>query len=616
MKPDATRSFVRTLAGAAGLIAAWVALLLIVDVAFLGVRFESYVAAQSWWTLAAVVAFNGLVFLFVGLALATLLGRIAASFLLAAALYLFLGVASSLKLRHLGEPILPTDYLSLRQFSGMAMSYVALDPATTALVVLGVALLVGGCVLAWRERPASRAWLLAGLVVVGLPLFGLYFVANPATKPLGIVNYLWAQAYNLRSNGLLNHFALSLKPAIIVRPAGYGAGHIRDICAEPGPPVAGAQRKHVVLILNEAFTRIDRTLAAQVTFDRELAPFFASLGPTRLSVPTFGGLTANVEFEILTGTPMAFFAIGAIPYQQYIHRPQPTSLPALFKRAGYRTVALHPFARTFWNREPVYRELGFDRFIAIDDLKRPPGPPYVRDAELIAPIREILDAGGAPVFLFVLTMENHGPWFAPRYETFDVTVRKAPESFTLAALGALRNYAQGVVDADRFLEKLVTGLRGRDDVVVAMFGDHHPTLVVPDMGNTNLMSIRFGNPARKIPPEYDDRAILEPEIAFWPPPPPMRDEAQAMFLGSALAARAGVPLDGYWAYLQRLSNRFLMVQKRFVTTVDGTTTASGETPDLDDLRMLQYDILFGEQHAARHCTRSNGRGPAGSSLRN
>jgi hypothetical protein len=335
----------------------------------------------------------------------------------------------------------------------------------------------------------------------------------------------------------------------------------------------------VIVVLNEAFTRIDRTLAPEVTFTSELAPFFGSLGPVALSVPTFGGLTANAEFEILTGTPMAFLPTGAIPFQQYLRHAQPNALPHLFRRAGYRAVALHPFHRSFWNRDEAFRLLGFERFVAIDDLKLPPGPPYVRDAAIIEPIVALVTESERPLLLFVTTMENHGPWFDRRYATPVVGVRSAPGDWTATARDALATYAQGVRHGDEFLRDLTARFAGRDDVVVAMLGDHQPTIVVPDMGNRNLMALRFGDPGQRFPTSTD-RKMFETEVAFWPRRVFLPPAAKATLLGPALARHAGVPLDGYWRTVERV----------------GTDARA-----LDAVRLLQYDALFGARYAATHC---------------
>ena len=52
--------------------------------------------------------------------------------------------------------------------------------------------------------------------------------------------------------------------------------------------------------------------------------------------PEFGGMTANVEFEALTGFSNAFLPYGSIPYQQYVRGPVP-SLATFFRSEGYET---------------------------------------------------------------------------------------------------------------------------------------------------------------------------------------------------------------------------------------------------------------------------------------
>ncbi len=86
----------------------------------------------------------------------------------------------------------------------------------------------------------------------------------------------------------------------------------------------------------------------------------ASSGNNMFS-PEFGGMTANVEFEALTGFSNAFLPYGSIPYQQYIRRPLP-SLATFFESNGLCDESLHPFQSWFWNRQNVYQALGFQQF--------------------------------------------------------------------------------------------------------------------------------------------------------------------------------------------------------------------------------------------------------------
>ena len=78
-------------------------------------------------------------------------------------------------------------------------------------------------------------------------------------------------------------------------------------------------------------------------------------------------MTANIEFEALTGFSNAFLPYGSIPYQQYVRRKLP-SLATFFNDEGYVTQALHPFGPWFWNRGAVYEAFGFDSFLSEEQL--------------------------------------------------------------------------------------------------------------------------------------------------------------------------------------------------------------------------------------------------------
>jgi phosphoglycerol transferase MdoB-like AlkP superfamily enzyme len=136
-------------------------------------------------------------------------------------------------------------------------------------------------------------------------------------------------------------------------------------------PKTGKQ-PNVVLILSESFWDVPQM--KNVRFDPDPIPNFRSISSTfgggRLISPTFGGKTALVEFEILTGNSMALLPKGSVPYQQYLKNPIP-SVVWEFKKNGYETVAVHTYEKTFFNRANAYPLLGFDAFIGKEDLSHP-----------------------------------------------------------------------------------------------------------------------------------------------------------------------------------------------------------------------------------------------------
>src|SRR4029079_14919915 len=82
-----------------------------------------------------------------------------------------------------------------------------------------------------------------------------------------------------------------------------------------------------------------------------------------LWVPTYGGGTIRTEFEVLTGIAMRYFPEVEYPYFRLTATALP-SLPSVLAAHGYRTVAMHPHEREFWNRASALSHLGFDEFDA------------------------------------------------------------------------------------------------------------------------------------------------------------------------------------------------------------------------------------------------------------
>ncbi|WP_283746391.1 sulfatase-like hydrolase/transferase, partial [Bacillus cereus] len=69
----------------------------------------------------------------------------------------------------------------------------------------------------------------------------------------------------------------------------------------------------------------------------------------------------------LTSYSMSLLMPGSIPYQQAV--PSQKEIPSIaseLKKQGYYASAIHAFNRSFYNREDVYKTLGFDNFNAED----------------------------------------------------------------------------------------------------------------------------------------------------------------------------------------------------------------------------------------------------------
>lgn len=93
--------------------------------------------------------------------------------------------------------------------------------------------------------------------------------------------------------------------------------------------------------------------------------------PFRALSPVYGAGTANSEFEFLTGLSSYSSVLTGIVYQGYANdfRNTSESLPRALSRVGYLSFSLHNNSASFWQRNIVYKKLGFHHFFSLEDMK-------------------------------------------------------------------------------------------------------------------------------------------------------------------------------------------------------------------------------------------------------
>ena len=176
-----------------------------------------------------------------------------------------------------------------------------------------------------------------------------------------------------------------------------------------------AQPKSVVVILLESF---DELAAPNIKTQRNYLPHYRKISKigekASFFSPVFGGRTADAEFEVLTGLSMKFLPAGSSPYTMYIKKSMP-SLVRAFSKNGYKTIAIHANTKNYWNREQVYRHLGFHNFYGKYDLDEVGSHhnPSVRlksDRAIFEKSLSLLQSGPALQFHFLITLSTHGPY--------------------------------------------------------------------------------------------------------------------------------------------------------------------------------------------------------------
>ncbi len=120
--------------------------------------------------------------------------------------------------------------------------------------------------------------------------------------------------------------------------------------------------------MSESFSDPSRLNGVEITGD-PLADYYAVADQTysgQMLSQNYGGGTANIEFEALTGFSMGLFnAQLTTPYTMLV--PKMNQLPSIvstLKDQNYHTTAIHPYNTSMYKRKDVYEVLGFDEFIS------------------------------------------------------------------------------------------------------------------------------------------------------------------------------------------------------------------------------------------------------------
>lgn len=256
----------------------------------------------------------------------------------------------------------------------------------------------------------------------------------------------------------------------------------RDVSSEEDSQgVSGeSEKRHLLLVQAESLAPIGRLLGRpSVTPVLDRLAVEGTSGA--LELDWRGAYTMRSEFAVLTGLkPRELETYGFDPYRLAALVPM-ESLARRMKRLGYRTVVCHPNDGRFFDRNRVMPNLGFDEFIDLEALKkfdaRFTKPEaycghYVSDEALLGWAAEYLEKAEEPVFLFVVTMEAHGPWSKDKFPGAEKLTEVERYETHLKHLDA---GVRRIVEAEEGRKASEAPGRGID---LWLYGDHLPGLGV------------------------------------------------------------------------------------------------------------------------------------------
>jgi phosphoglycerol transferase MdoB-like AlkP superfamily enzyme len=541
------------------------------------------------------------------LALDALFGHRHFGLIVMAPLALALAFFGHQKSLYLGDPLYPSDLLFVRQVIDLMPLLVDERPFAASSMAAGALLLIAALVMIWRRRQRmfariGRTGRLARLAMA-VPALAFFAVQmEPYTfswyrDRLRIAPMMWDQTANYDHNGFTAAFLMNIPMATVAAPAGYSQQTMRAMQPDVATRLP-ATKPDIIVVMSESFW--DPTRLPGVQFSEDPIPTARALSSGHIFSPEFGGMTANVEFEALTGFSNAFLPFGGIPYQQYVRRPLP-SLASFLGSEGYTTRALHPYRGWFWNRKQVYEQLGFQTFESEETLpKLTKRGGQVGDLVFGEEIIRQAEAAREPFFFFAVTIQGHGPYPGKRYKDAHINVTTAADTKTR---NSVQTFAEGASDADAMLAELVdwAGQRERETIIV-YFGDHLPPLG-PAYVKTGFMPDVV---APRTAPPADMLKNRETPLVVWSNRAgQVRDlgTVSPSFLPLYVLDLAGFSHPYYTGLLRQLRDeyrvldRYMLLDDASHAKVDWQRARSGK-PILSQARLLQYDLMFGKSHAA------------------
>ncbi|MGN7754774.1 LTA synthase family protein [Sinorhizobium sp. 22678] len=556
------------------------------------------------------------VFFLAMLGVDALFGREHKAALLVAPLAVVPAFISQQKQVFLSDPLYPTDFLFGRQIMELMPVLVKDRPWTAVGVVAGLiaAIVVGALLLrfAWRNFPKLTRRERLMRIAFALPLLVAFWNIMDYNQfswirdRLRVIPIMWDQTENYRHNGFALAFAINLPMANVNAPAGYMADAIDRIPVKSLPAGTTHRGKpDVIVLMSESFW--DPTRLPKVKLTPDPMPTIRELQGGNVFSPEFGGMTANVEFEALTGFSNAFLPYGSIPYQQYIRNPIP-SLATFFRGEGYVSRAIHPFQGWFWNRTAVYKAFGFDMFRSEENMpamqKR---GIFASDESLTKEIIRQADEVEDPFFFFAVTLQGHGPYEANRYAKNTIKVEgDLPE----ADRQVLATYAQGVKEADDSLKMLMDWAKERDrETIIVLFGDHLPPL------NTVYSSTGYmkGITAERKGPKDQMKAEHETPLVVWSNktgPKKNIGTISPAFLSYQILKQAGYEHPYYTGFLGKVYDHYRVLDRYMLIRKNGKDVADWlrqpKIPaSLRDYRFLQHDMMFGKRYSTERFFKSH-----------
>ncbi|WP_283750842.1 LTA synthase family protein [Bacillus cereus] len=542
------------------------------------------------------------------------LGKVFLSTILTSILLIILVIVNHFKIVFRGDPLYPSDFTQIGHMQSvipMVMDYFSWGYILLVIVSVVACILAGMYIRKYIQNVKVHVGVRV-LFIIG-SIFVLYAYGNFTNtfmnklfQKSGIEFVLWDQNENYASNGFVLGFISNLDTTVIEKPKDYSKENMIQIANDIKKKYSsniGAQKKkekpNIIFVMSESFW--DPTKLTNLSFSEDPLPnlhhYIENFPGGQTISPTFGGNTANVEFEALTSYSMSLLKPGSIPYQQVVtNKKEIPSITRELKKEGYYTSAIHSFGRSFFKRDDVYKVLGFDKFNAQDTMENVEvDGDYISDLSMSKEIIAELEKQKKPTFVHAVTMQNHFPFTEGRFGENQIEISGLENEESKAEL---ETYTEGLRRSDEALQYLIEQLDNLDrPTLLVFFGDHLPSLGI----NKSLYKETGYITNEKTPSER--LAMAQTPLLMYANFDIPNDNlglVSPIYFSNLVLDYAGLNKAPFYQFLSKLYEEIPVLRDELRIGKDGEAIKSLTAKQKEMLKQyefIQYDLLVGKQYS-------------------
>ncbi|HFI0066626.1 LTA synthase family protein [Streptococcus suis] len=532
----------------------------------------------------------------VNLVLYLLINRYVVTTVLLIMLGTFITIINNIKVSMRSEPLLVTDLIWLKELNTVT-SFVSQFYVFLAILIIGLGIFliiylnkrifVGQIIKFWKVRFSMLG------VVFLMSTFVLQVFTNEENARvvsgipiLSRVNNWYDITWfgfeaNARYKSLSYVWTKQLTKPIMVKPKNYSKKAIEELIdkySKRAEEINKARKNQIadqtiIYVLSESFSDPERVDGVSINKDilENIKKIKSGTSSGLMRSDGYGGGTANMEFQALTGLPYYnYSSTVSVIYTEVV--PKMSIFPSISEQfESENRIVMHPSGANNYSRKTIYEDLGFSKLIFNTDSNEKFSNPEktgvsISDETVYRNILENINEQESQ-FFSVITMQNHSPWSVG--QPSDIVA--SGTNFSDQQNGALTEYSRLLSYTDAATEKFLKELsKIKKDITVVFYGDHLPGLY-PDKAFED-------NPESQYQTDYFIWSNHTSKKQNYP-------LVNSSDFIAELFAHTDSKVSPYYALLTDI-----LIQ----ASIDKEEFTEEQQQIADDLKLLQYDITIGK----------------------